>query len=45
MIKDVERNSKDSAMDTAEPNEESSGNSSVSQRSKQFGYFFEKYIE
>ena len=45
MIKDVKRNSKGSAMDTVESNEESSGKSGASQRSKQLGYFFEKYIE
>ena len=32
-------------MDTVESNEESSGNSGVYQRSKQIGYFLEKYIE
>ena len=42
MIKDVKRNSKGSAMDTLESNEESSVNSGASQRSKQLGYFFEK---
>ena len=45
MIKDVKRNSKGSDMDTVESNEESSGNSGASERSKQLGYFFEKYIE
>ena len=45
MIKDVKRNSKGSAMDTVESNEESSGNNGASERSKQLGYFFEKYIE
>ena len=45
MIKDVKRNSKVSAMDTVESNKERSGNRGVSQRSKELGYFFEKYIE
>ena len=45
MVKDGKCSSKGSAMDTVESNEESSGNSGASQRSKQLGYFFEKYIE
>ena len=45
MIKYVKHNSKGSAMDTVESNEESSCSSGVSQRSKQLRYFFEKYIE
>ena len=45
VIKDVKCNSKGSAIDTVESNEETSGSSWVSQRSKQLGYFFEKYIE
>ena len=45
MVKDGKCSSKGSAMDTVESNEESSGNSGASQRSKQLGYLFEKYIE
>ena len=45
MIKGVKRNSKGLAMDTVESNEESSSKSAAAQRSKQWGCFFEKYIE
>ena len=45
VVKDVKRSSKGLAMDTVESNEESSSNSGAPQRSKQLGYFFEKYIE